>query len=272
MADSDLNLALTLARRGGALAAAAFAAQSFDVSEKPGDLGPVTSADREVNQLLVDGLRAARPSDAIVAEESDLQHQRAARTWFVDPIDGTREFVAGRPEFSVMLGLVVDGEPTVGVVYDPSTDLLYAGARGQGAWAIAADGTRRAMRVGQTRDVRHARMIRSRSHPSRAVDRVCDLLGIHDTRPLGSIGLKLAAIAGDRADLYLNLAGRSALWDAAAPHALLEAAGGRVSDRHGRPIDYAGDELFLVHGLVASNGPLHAPLLEAIAALPPEAP
>src|SRR5262245_37452626 len=104
---------------------------------------PVTAADHAANECIVKGLRAYFPGDAILSEESkdSLDRLKAERLWIVDPLDGTKEFLAQNGEFAVMIGLAVRGEPVLGVVYLPATQTLYSAERGGGAW-VERTGTR----------------------------------------------------------------------------------------------------------------------------------
>jgi 3'(2'), 5'-bisphosphate nucleotidase len=118
-------------------------AAPFDVEYKAKD-DPVTRADKEANALLVDRLSRAFPGMPIVAEESDPASYAgfgaAAAAWFVDPLDGTREFVARNGEFAVMLGLAERGRATVGVIVAPAWNRAFVGVVGEGAWEVATDG------------------------------------------------------------------------------------------------------------------------------------
>ena len=108
---------------------------SSEVRYKPGD-EPVTEADRSANQHIVTRIRARFPNDGLLSEESkdDLTRLHNDRVWIIDPLDGTKEFIARNGEFSIMIGLAVAGRPVLGVVQQPATGLLYAGAVGHGAF------------------------------------------------------------------------------------------------------------------------------------------
>lgn len=129
---------LTAAVAGIARAAGAAAMRYYGTatSVAKADASPVTQADHAANAVIVESLRRAFPEDAILSEESkdSAERLRARRVWIVDPLDGTKEFLARNGEFSIMIGLVEDGEPVLGVVYLPDGDVLYRAARGEGAW------------------------------------------------------------------------------------------------------------------------------------------
>jgi 3'(2'), 5'-bisphosphate nucleotidase len=247
-------------------------ASDFQVDYKgPGD--PVTDADRAANSLICARLHAAFPDAAIVAEESALEayegYQRRSRVFFVDPLDGTREFVAKNGQFVVMIGLVVETEAALGVVYAPARDTLWCGARGLGAYRVDATGERQ-IHVGAVGDSSAARITVSRSRRSDALKRALDGIAPREVTPMGSAGLKGSLVAEDSVDAYLAIGQAGKHWDACAMDALVTAAGGRVTDARGERLDYRSARLEIEHGLLASNPTLHRALLTKIEQLGPD--
>jgi 3'(2'), 5'-bisphosphate nucleotidase len=239
-------------------------AAGFQVDYKgPGD--PVTAADREANALICQRLEAEFPDAAIVAEESlpdtYLGYQSRARVFFVDPLDGTREFVAKNGQFVVMIGLLVDARAELGVVYAPVTDTLWCGERGIGAYRVGADGNEQPIQVGAVSEPNVARVTVSRSRRSERLKRVLEQIAPQDVAPMGSAGLKGSHVAENSVDAYLALGAAGKHWDACAMDALVTAAGGLVSDARGRPLDYRSAELELRDGILASNPQLHQAIL-----------
>jgi 3'(2'), 5'-bisphosphate nucleotidase len=228
--------------------------------KSPGD--PVTDADREANALICSRLAAEFPGAAIVAEESASEHYAGyrdeKRVFFVDPLDGTREYVAKNGQFVVMIGLVIDELASLGVVYQPTTGTLWCGARGLGAWCVEADGSERPIRVGSVSQPEEARVTVSRSRRSDQLKGVLKQLGPRQVMPMGSAGLKGALVAEGNADAYLAVGVAGKYWDACAMDAIVSAAGGRVSDLRGAPLDYRSRELDLSYGVLAANPALHA--------------
>lgn len=253
----ELAVVEGLCRRAGELVRGYFGS-GIPVEQKPGE-GPVTRADREASELIVAGLRAEFPADGILSEEApdDGSRRLAPRVWMVDPVDGTSDFVRGREGFAVMVGLLVGAEPTLGVVLQPTTGLLYRAVRGQGAERVDAAGEAGPLAVSTVDDLAEVRLVASLSHRSHDIDRVRAALGVRDELNLGSIGLKLGLIARGERDLYVNPDSHSSLWDTLGPEVILVEAGGRLSDLFGAPIDYRSPSLRHRRGLVASNGRLH---------------
>src|SRR5919202_3519970 len=135
--ERELRLATELARRGGE-GARRFYGGPLRVEHKGEFDEPVTQADRAVNELIVRSLREAFPEDGVLAEESVDTERRLTRerVWMVDPLDGTKGFIAGTGDFAVQIGLAVEGRARLGVLYAPATDVLYWAARGHGAWVL----------------------------------------------------------------------------------------------------------------------------------------
>lgn len=268
------EVAVELALRAGALALH-MAQSPVDVTEKADDAGPVTAADKALNQLIVDGLRAAFPEDAVLGEESDATGFSATRrTWWVDPIDGTKDFIAQRPEWSVMIGLAVDGVATLGVVYQPNSGQLFVGVVGRGAWQQSANGTRTPLRCDATDEPARATATRSRNHPDTRIASLLEQIGIQGDLPHSSVGMKLALIAQGRAHIYFNLAGRCHLWDTCAGEAILVAAGGRLRTLDGGTLDYTAPRGTLVSAPFVTTTdalwPAVHTALQAAGDLPPE--
>lgn len=258
----EIDVACALAKEAGALLLSHFG--HHGTVHRKDRQEPVTDADRLANALIVTGLRRAFPGDWVLSEEEpDLPGRLSAeRVWMVDPMDGTEDFIQGETGFAVMIGLCEKNKPVLGVVYRPTTGTLYHAVRGVGAYL---DGQR--IRVAATGDVLGARLVASRAHRSPMLDQVRSALHTRDEINIGSVGLKVGLVAEGKRDLYVNPAGRSKLWDACAPQAILEAAGGTLTDLDGRPLCYGGVDLANRRGLVASNGLIHAPVMERLAPL-----
>jgi 3'(2'), 5'-bisphosphate nucleotidase len=266
----ELEVMLGIAREASSIIERVYATE-FAVDYK-GPSDPVTAADREANALICGRLAQAFGSIPVVAEESDESAFAgwvgAPRVFFVDPLDGTLEFVARNGDFVVMIGLVEDARPVAGVVVAPATGLAWIGAESVGAFEIAPDGTRKPIHVSDTAHLSLARAVVSRSHQSDRLLALIANLGIEKVVSRGSAGLKAAEVARGLADVYFQPGRAGKRWDTCAPEAILVAAGGIATDSFGRPIDYLGPELQNHNGFLATNAKLHAKLLELLAGLP----
>lgn len=261
----ELEVACRLARQAGAVAMQYYG-PGLKVDFKDGDpTNPVTQADRDANALIMKGLAASFPRDAILAEEAppDPERHNHRRLWCVDPIDGTRDFVAHTGHFAVMIGLAVDGVAVLGAVYQPTTDSLWWGM-GQLA-RLERQGKTQDLRVSTVSDPTQSTLMASRSHASKALVRTAESLGVKRMIPMGSVGLKMAQLAEGVADLYCSISNKTHEWDACGPEAILKAAGGRVTDLMGEPLVYNKAQTNTPRGILGTNGPLHAACVAALA-------
>ena len=226
---------------------------------------PVTAADRRANALICAALAERFPGIPIVAEESDpgtfRDFRSAPRVLFVDPLDGTREFIARNGEFAVMIGLLDGARAVAGVVHAPVAGMSWVGAPGTGTWRVEGGGQWVPVRVSPVSDLGRARLVASRSHRSASLQRALAALGAASVRALGSAGLKGAEVAQGTAEAYVDTGPGTKRWDACAIDALVTAAGGRVTDTRGAPIDYRGPDLANRWGLLVTNGLVHDAIL-----------
>ena len=264
--ERELEVAIRVAREAGQRILEFYRGDTEVQWKGVGD--PVTAADQAANQLIVEELRRAFPDDGILAEESPDNRDRLGRrrAWMIDPMDGTKQFIERIDEFAVMIGLSVEGEPQLGVVYQPPLDRLYYGAIGLGAYVEEKWSTKR-MQVTDVRDFSKMTIALSRSPHTTTVDRICEYLGVDHRLKSGSVGLKFGLIAEGRAHLYLHVSAKTNQWDTCGPEAILKAAGGTITDLNGEPLRYNRSEIRNLNGIVASNGTRHAEILEAVAAI-----
>ncbi|HYP89097.1 MAG TPA: 3'(2'),5'-bisphosphate nucleotidase CysQ, partial [Polyangiaceae bacterium] len=244
-------------------------ARPFDVEYK-GPSDPVTEADRRANDLICERLQRAFPGVPIVAEESDpatfADFRAHDRVFFVDPVDGTREFVDRNGEFAVMIGLVEGSRALASVIDAPARGDVFAGWVGQGAFR-RRDGRQEPLRVSDVAQVSRGRLVGSRSHRSPQLERALEQLQPLEVRVMGSAGLKGTLVAAAEVEAYIAPGYAGQRWDACAADALVTAAGGMLTDTYGDPIDYRAASLSNDRGLLASNGHVHEALLRSFAEL-----
>jgi 3'(2'), 5'-bisphosphate nucleotidase len=219
----------------------------FEVKTKS-DESPVTEADEAADALISAGLRAEFPDLALVTEEQADSHDQTVSTFLiVDPLDGTKEFVKRRGDFTVNIAYVLDGVPVRGVVYAPARDrLFYTDAGGN---AVEEQGPFDKETVGELKPIRVSKpdndallVVASKSHRDQATDDYIGKYNVADMKSAGS-SLKFCLVATGEADIYPRV-GRTMEWDTAAGHAVLVGAGGDVVrfDNH-QPLRY-GKEIF----------------------------
>ena len=273
----ELRVALDLARSSGAIALnyQRQGREALEIRDKGADQGLVTRADTELNAAIVDALHRAFPADGILAEESadesdDAWHS-AERCWQIDPIDGTSGFSSLGSSWAIHIGLVISGEPALGVVYEP--------ARGRMSWGLCVDDTREAWGQSESGEpfplrrqpveLESLRLVSSKNHASPRITEVMDALSIPAERNLriSSTGVKMMTLAWGDSDLYVHPRRGTKLWDTAAPHAILRGAGGELTDLRGQPLRYRGPSIANDAGLLACGATEHPRVVERLRAL-----
>ncbi|HKJ71652.1 MAG TPA: 3'(2'),5'-bisphosphate nucleotidase CysQ [Gammaproteobacteria bacterium] len=222
---------------------------------------PVTLADLAADKLLRERLLGLCPECGWQSEETVDDKTRLDKewVWVVDPLDGTKEFLEQTPEFSIAVGLVHNGVPKLGVVYNPATMEMIAGAEGA---PVTYMGTETA--VSDQRFRAAATVAVSASEYKRGeFDEVAATMHL---RPIGSVAYKLALVAAGQVDVFYTLTPRCE-WDICAGVYLVQAAGGRATEKDGAQVVFNKPE-GKTRSLVAANPELHADLLEALADVP----
>jgi histidinol-phosphatase len=219
----------------------------------------VTEADQAIERLVRERIRAVYPGHGFVGEEYGNEDGEAGVRWYIDPIDGTHNFIRGVPLFATLLAVEVEGEIQVGVMSAPALGGRWYAARGRGSWTVARDGLRRRLRVSEATELGDAHLI----HGSRREDVASGLMPGFDAvvdscwreRGFGDFW-GYALVAEGAAEAMFETGMHS--WDIAAPMVVVEEAGGRVSDVTGaRDVSAAS--------FVASNGHVHEQLLRGLA-------
>ena len=254
----DLKLELTLAKKAARVAGEILRGHwrrgGYHIGSKGVD-NPVTAADLEADRALKKLLHEPFPEYGWLSEETVDNDARlkCRRVWIVDPLDGTKEFINGIPEFSVAIALVEDGVPVLGVTYNPIKREMYWAARGTGCHLNA-----RRVRVTRTRKLQGATVLASRSETARGEWQVFH--GILKVSPTGSVAYKLAMVAAGKGDATFTRSPKSE-WDIASGAALIMEAGGVITDIKGREIRFNQPSVKL-EGLIADNRILHHALLK----------
>jgi len=235
--DPLLEIALRAAMAGGEAVMRVYA-DPFEVTHKD-DKTPVTEADLASERVIVDILRQACPDIPVVSEETVPEagfSSPAARFWCVDPLDGTREFVAKNGEFAVLVGLIEHGRPVLGVVHGPAAGVTYV-AYGPGTAMRRLNGSDFAPMRARLPAADGIVVVHSRSHEnSRRLAEYFEGKSVIERRQCGS-ALKFGVLAAGDADFYPRF-GTTMEWDTAAGQAVLEAAGGHVLGLDGAPLSY----------------------------------
>lgn len=231
---NDNELAVKIAEEAGALllkTREGFTGESGD--RALGDKG-----DRDANIFILESLRAQRPEDCVLSEESEDDHERlrASRVWIVDPLDGTREYREGRDDWAVHIALSIDGAASLGAVALPSLGLVMSTLNPPSLPNL---------------DSNKIRMVVSRTRPSPMTLRICEVMG-GELIEMGSAGAKAMAVARGEAEIYAHSGGQYQ-WDNCAPVAVAAAAGLHVSRLDGSPLLYNGPDASLPDLLICRH-------------------
>jgi len=263
--EREADVARAPAREAGAIIMRHYAAETVATETKP-DLSPVTAADLDANAAILAGLRAAFPDDATLTEETPDDPARLGkrRVWIVDPLDGTRDFLARTGDFCVHIGLADANEAVVGVVYQPAADGLYHARRGGGAFLEEA-GQSRPLQASTRADVADLRVGVSRLNLDPGLEQCLLASGLAPRAVRLGASVKHMALARGDLEAVLNLSPGESEWDTCAPEVILREAGCVVTDGDGRPFRYNQANLFRPRGSVASNGRCHELMLRVLA-------
>jgi myo-inositol-1(or 4)-monophosphatase len=251
-----LDFTIDLARRAGILLLSKFENQRNIELKSQFEL--VTDADHASEELIISAIRKEYPDHAIVAEESGGAPRSTGYTWVIDPLDGTNNYAHGFPVFCVSLGILYEGEPYIGVIYDPTRDELFSAKRGEGA---RCNGRRLSVSNNETL----ATSLLSTGFPynfyaltqDNNIEQFTRLSArVQGIRRAGSAALDLANVAMGRLEAHWELQLKP--WDTAAGALLVTEAGGRITDWQGGPWNPWIDRM------VASNGRIHEELIEAL--------
>ncbi len=229
--------------------------------------GPVSAADLAVNRWLLEGLKSEFPfaSWELLSEETakgeliDGKTFEAEWLWILDPLDGTKDFLAGTGEYAVHLALVKGHQPVFGVVLIPEREELWVGMLGRDAWCENRNGYKKSFGFSKRIALNDLIMVASRSHRDSRLEKLITKMGIGSEKSIGSVGCKVASILRGEADFYISLSGKTAPkdWDMAAPEALLRSAGGLFTHADLSPLVYNSGDLNQTGCLIASHGLNH---------------
>jgi 3'(2'), 5'-bisphosphate nucleotidase len=228
MVTAELRSAvLALAREAGRATMTYYDGAIDAAVREKDDRSPVTLADEVAHDILVRGLGRLDPATPVVSEEAEAASYEARRDWrrfwLVDPLDGTKEFIKRRAEFTVNVALIEDGEPVFGVVLAPALDLLYWAAKGRGAWREEKGGPAERIYSAAAEPGTPLTVVESLSHPSAELEEYLRTLPVARRVKAGS-SLKFCWVAEGRADIYPRL-GPTMEWDVAAGDCVFRQSG-----------------------------------------------
>ncbi|MBW7996931.1 MAG: 3'(2'),5'-bisphosphate nucleotidase CysQ [Candidatus Glassbacteria bacterium] len=249
--------------RGAGVKTVAFQPSAGGTVETKSDGSPVTLADRTSHEHIMDGLAKLEPGLVVISEEGDLDGVESGsceQFWLVDPLDGTRDFLAGLDEYTVNIALVEDGNPIMGVVVAPAGGTAYFSARALGAWKQISGSPAQQISAAPSGDSLRAAI--SRSHSSKSTEEFLARLGATETLRSGS-SIKICLVAEGAADIYPRL-GPTSIWDTAAGVAVAREAGCEVTDLDGNQLGFDPADGILQQGFLVTRPELLEKALEAL--------
>ncbi len=234
--------------------------------EEGGD-GPVSAADMAVNELLISGLRDNFSfKEWMILSEETFKKKTSNENiyikdwcWILDPLDGTKDFLQGSENYSVHIALAYKQKPKIGIVLIPERNELWIGVVGNGAWYENRSGIKKHVSFSKRFAISELILVSSKNHQQSTLLSLLSTLSFAKTKKIGSVGCKIASILRGEADVYISLSGKTSPkdWDMAAPHALIEAAGGIFSHADGSRLNYLNPNHYQSGCLIASHGRSH---------------
>ena len=236
----------------------------FEVNKKD-DNSPITKADLESNKILRFALE--KTGIPILSEEDvdDKSRLDSEKVWIIDPLDGTQDFVNRTGEFTILIGLVENHIPVMGLVYLPIKKILYFAEKGMGAFCYDLNEWRK-ISVRRVEEISSCLALVSRHHLSGKEKKILDHLGITNTATVGST-LKVMEISSGRGDAYLTTTNKMSQWDTCASWCVISEAGGKMTDISGNDLIYNTEIVKHENGLLVTNGFIHDMVISKISEL-----
>ncbi|MFM8659069.1 MAG: 3'(2'),5'-bisphosphate nucleotidase CysQ [Candidatus Nitrosotenuis sp.] len=254
---SEASIALEAAKRASQAVMTVYA-EDFTSHLKDDD-SPITKADLQSNDIIKQVLSST--SHHVLSEEDadDKTRLEQKRIWIIDPLDGTSDFVNRTGEFTIMIALVQDKIPILGVISRPTTNTIFLAQKNSGAFKLENDKWSR-LQVSQTRDLAQCKAVGSRFHLTDQEKEFFKKLGVASFESRGS-SLKVAEICQGMADLYLTTSNKIKQWDTCASHCLITESGGKITDMSGNQVLYNTEKLNHENGLIVTNGLVHEEII-----------
>ena len=233
--------------------------RDFKVSKKSDD-SPITDADLKSNEVIKKIL--SQTQHAILSEEDNDDQSRLSKemVWIVDPLDGTSDFIDKTGEFTVMIALIKNKKPILGVIGWPTEKTLFVAQKDSGAFRYSNDEWQKISVTTET-ELSKCRTVGSRHHLSDKEKLFIKKLGIEDFTSIGS-SLKVGKISSGEAEAYITTTNKMKEWDSAASYCIISEAGGKMTDMLGNDITYNNKEVYHQNGILVTNGLIHEKIVE----------
>ncbi len=238
--------------------------KDYNISYKDngGKKSPLTEADLASDKIIMEGLE--KYNFPILSEETedDLSRIQSEYVWIVDPLDGTSDFMEKTGEFSILIGLVKNGDPVLGMVFEPVKNTFYWAEKGKGAF-MEKNGKIKKINVSNKDNFQDMTILLSRNHLLESDKKLCENLKIGKQTKRGSTS-KMCVIARGDAEIYVNTSDKTGEWDTCAPQVVLTEAGGKIVDMRGKELMYNKKNPKNLNGFVVSNGKNYARIVEEL--------
>ena len=235
--------------------------EKYETSIKK-DNSPITEADLKSNEI-IKKILSRTPHHILSEEDKDDQNRLSQEIiWIVDPLDGTSDFIDKTGEFTVMIALIKDKKPILGVIGWPTEKTIFAAQKGSGAFRYA-NGEWKKISVTTTSDLTKSRAIGSRHHLSKKEKMFIQKLGFKNFTSIGS-SLKVGKISSGEAEAYITTTNKMKEWDSAASYCIIYEAGGKMTNILGDDVNYNNKDVYHQNGILVTNGLIHNKILEEL--------
>jgi len=233
--------------------------KDFDSFSKTDD-SPITEADLKSNEIIKDVLSNTKYSILSEEDKDDKNRVSEEMIWIIDPLDGTSDFIDRTGEFTIMIALVKNKKPILGVILWPTENTLFIAQENQGAFKFSNDKWEK-ISVTNIEKLSDCRIVGSRHHLSDIEKKFIEKLGISDFTSVGS-SLKVGKISSGEAEAYITTTNKIKEWDTAASYCIISEAGGKITDMLGNELTYNNKNVYHQNGILVTNGLIHNKILE----------
>jgi 3'(2'), 5'-bisphosphate nucleotidase len=255
---SELDIAIKAAKEAGDAILEIYEGD-YKTSTKNDD-SPITDADLKSNQIIKDILSETKHHILSEEDKDDLNRLTQETIWIVDPLDGTSDFIDKTGEFTVMISLIKNKKPILGVIAWPTEKTLFVAQKGSGAFRFSNEEWER-IAVTKVSEIPKCRTVGSRHHLSDKEKSFIKKLGIEDFTSIGS-SLKVGKISSGEAEAYITTTNKMKEWDSAASYCIITEAGGKMTDMSGNDITYNNKDVYHQNGILVTNGLVHNKIVE----------
>lgn len=254
----ELDIAIKAAKEAGDAILEIYQ-RDFDMHTKK-DNSPITEGDLKSNEIIKKILSETEHVILSEEEEDDLSRLSKNMVWIVDPLDGTSDFIDKTGEFTIMIALIKNKKPILGVISWPTEKTFFVAQKGSGAFRYSNDEWCK-ISVTSISELSKCRTVGSRHHLSDREKFFIKKLGIEDFTSIGS-SLKVGKISSGEAEAYITTTNKMKEWDSAASYCIISEAGGKMTDMLGNDITYNNKNVFHQNGILVTNGLIHNKIVE----------